>query len=183
MTVFKGSYLRLWRLQIEYDVKYIFSKWCFSARQWTNCNGEKRVLDNRMQLRSLFSSCCLYYLLSSMLKPFRYCVSNFRIQEFSTLISQWVRVTSDLKVFVNWSIMVNFACLLKLWLSCWKCLEAINASAFRIILMLFSHIKACFCLTYILFFYIKCTLSRIHCSCWHSWCCGISYIFFWCCGE
>ena len=29
MAVFKRIYLKLWRLQIEYDVKYIFSKWWF----------------------------------------------------------------------------------------------------------------------------------------------------------
>ena len=39
-----------------------------------------------------------------------------------------MRVSLHLEVFFKWSIMVNFACLLKLWLSCWKCLQAIIAS-------------------------------------------------------
>ena len=77
-----------------------------------------------------YCSCCDHYLLSSMLKPFGYSVSDFRIQKFSLSISRWVRVYFDLDVFVAWSIMVNFACLLKLCVSCWKCLQAIIASTF-----------------------------------------------------
>ena len=65
-----------------------------------------------------------------MLKPSGYSVSNFRIQKFSLLISCWMRVSLALVVFLNWSIMVNFACLLKLWLSCWKCLQAVIVSTF-----------------------------------------------------
>ena len=57
-------------------------------------------------------------------------LSNFRIQNFSFLLSCWVRVSLDLKVFVNWSIMVNSACLLKLWLFYWKFLKVIIASTF-----------------------------------------------------
>ena len=34
-----------------------------------------------------YCSYCLYYLLSSMLKPFGYTLSNFRIQNFSFLLS------------------------------------------------------------------------------------------------
>ena len=63
-------------------------------------NSEKRMLDNRMQLKS-YCSCCLYYLLSSLLKPCGYSVSNFEIQKFSTSINRWVRVSLDLEVFVN----------------------------------------------------------------------------------
>ena len=70
------------------------------------------------------------YLLSPMLKPFGYSVSNFRMQRFSLSIGCWMKISLDLEVFVNWSIMVNFACLLKLWLSCWICLQTIIASTF-----------------------------------------------------
>ena len=68
-------------------------------------------------------------------------LNRVKIQKFSLSISRWVRVPLDLEVFVNWSIMVNFACLLKFWLICWKYLQTIIASTFfTSFRWLFSHI-------------------------------------------
>ena len=64
------------------------------------------------------------------MEPFGYSVSDFRIQKFSLSLSRWARVSLDLEVFVNLTRIVHFECLLKLWLSCWKCLQAIIASTF-----------------------------------------------------
>ena len=80
--------------------------------------------------KKFYCSCWVCYLLSSMLKSFGYSVSNFRVQKFSLLTNRWVRVSLDLEVFVNWSIMTNFACLLKLCLFYWKCLQVIIALTF-----------------------------------------------------
>ena len=81
-----------------------------------------------MHLKSLSLFWLCYCLLKSVLKPFGYNVSNFRIQKFYLLVSHQVRVFLNLELFVSWSITVNFAYLLKLRLSCWKCLQAIIAS-------------------------------------------------------
>ena len=48
-----------------------------------------------------YCSCCVYYLLNSMLKPFGYSVSNFRILKLYLSISRWARVSLDLEVFVS----------------------------------------------------------------------------------
>ena len=91
-------------------------------------------------------SCCVYYLLIPLLKPFRYSVSNFKIEKFSLLISRWVRVSLNLEVFVNWST--------KLWLSCWKCFQVITASTlFSLILKLVSAFPT-HCLLYKMLFII-----------------------------
>ena len=80
--------------------------------------------------KKLYCSCWVCYLLSSMLKSFGYSASNFRVQKFSLLTNHWVTFSLDLEVFVNWSIMTNFTCLLKLWLFYWKCLQIIIALTF-----------------------------------------------------
>ena len=91
-----------------------------------------------------------------MLKPFGYSASNFKISKFSYWISSWVTVSLDLEVFVNWSIMVNFGCLLKLWLSCWKRLQAIIASTF------FSFFDDYSVLMFVSAFARHCLLHELH---------------------
>ena len=140
--------LKFWRLQIWYDGSYGFFKTVISQ-----LNSDLTIdSNNLMQLKIFYCSFCVYYLLGSMLKPFGYSVYNFGIQKFSLSISCWMGVSLDFEVFVNWSMMVNFACLLKLQFSCWKCLQAIITSTFfTSFRWLFSHIKACLCFSYILF--------------------------------
>ena len=87
-------------------------------------------LTAKRMLEVFYCSCCVYYLLSSLLNVSWCSVSNFKIQKFSLSISRCVEVSLDLEVFVNWAIMVNLACLSKLWLSCWNCLQAIIVSPF-----------------------------------------------------
>ena len=105
-------------------------------------------------------NCCLYNLLNSMLNLFGYSVYNFKIQNLSFLISHWIRVSLELKVFVYWSIMVNFAFLLKLWLSCWKCFQAITALTF------FTSLRWWFSLILKLVsaFPLYCLLRKVHSS-------------------
>ena len=98
------------------------------------------------------------YLLSPMLKPFGYSVSNFRMQRFSLSIGYWMRISLDLEVFDNWSIMVNFACLLKLWLSCWICLQTIIASTFSTSFWWFSSLMSKLVST----FPTSCLLHKMH---------------------
>ena len=133
-----------------------------------------------MQLKVSYFSCCRFYLLGSMLKPFGYSVSHFRIQKFYLPVSRWVRVSLYLEMFVNWSLMMNFECLLKVWLSSWKCFEAIHASTFfTSFCWLFSFVSKVVSVFFYILYYIKYTPSNIECSYWRSWRCGISYIFFW----
>ena len=37
--------------------------------------------------------------------------------------------------------------------------------------------------THHIVYYIKCTPSNLESSCWHSWRCGIFYVFFWVCDS
>ena len=70
---------------------------------------------------TVFNYCCwLYYLQSSMMKLFCNSECIFRIQTFFLPINSRERVSPDLKVLVNWPILVKFGFLLKLWFSGWK---------------------------------------------------------------
>ena len=84
-----------------------------------------------------------------MLKTFGYGVTNLKTQKFSLSISCWVRVSLDLEAFVNWSIMVNFAYLLKLFkmFTSHYCVDFFHN--FSMIIQF--YIKACFCFFYIFF--------------------------------
>ena len=48
-----------------------------------------------------YCNCCVYYLLRSILKPFGFSVSNFKIQKFSLSISRWVKVSLNLEVLLT----------------------------------------------------------------------------------
>ena len=72
-------------------------------------------------------------------------------------------VSIDLEVFFNWLIMLKLECLLRSWLSWWKYLQAIIASAFFISFQwLFSLIlKLVFAFPTYSVCYIKCTPSNV----------------------
>ena len=67
-----------------------------------------------MHLKSLSLFWLCYCLLKSVLKPFGYNVSNFRIQKFYLLVSHQVRVFLNLELFVSWSFEWLFSLILKL---------------------------------------------------------------------
>ena len=50
--------------------------------------------------------------------------SSVWIQKFSLSIKLWFRISIGFFVLVSLPIIMNFACLLKLWLSSWKCFRA-----------------------------------------------------------